>query len=174
MLTTCIDAPYGINLVPEGVTRELNDSLSTFVADQDDDGAIIGSTDAMEDYWKRHRTGSYETLHVFIYYSMPDFEGICSFPLKEISPSEYFLDSCHVAGATLPGANNKYLNEGLTAVHEAGHWLGLLHTFGDGDGACPSEDPDLVDDTPIQGEATQGEYCPDDKDTCPDLPGFDK
>ena len=44
-------------------------------------------------------------------------------------------------------------NMGRTAVHEAGHWLGLKHTWGDtycGD--------DFVDDTPKQGGYTMG--CP--------------
>lgn len=44
-------------------------------------------------------------------------------------------------------------NMGRTAVHEAGHWLGLKHTWGDtycGD--------DGVDDTPKQGNYTTG--CP--------------
>ena len=44
-------------------------------------------------------------------------------------------------------------NMGRTAVHEAGHWLGLKHTWGDtycGD--------DSIDDTPKQGNYTTG--CP--------------
>jgi hypothetical protein len=44
-------------------------------------------------------------------------------------------------------------NMGRTAVHEAGHWLGLKHIWGDqycGD--------DAVDDTPVQGNFTPG--CP--------------
>jgi hypothetical protein len=44
-------------------------------------------------------------------------------------------------------------NKGKTAVHEAGHWLGLRHIWGDyycGD--------DGIDDTPKQGMPTQG--CP--------------
>jgi hypothetical protein len=37
---------------------------------------------------------------------------------------------------------------GRTAVHEVGHWLNLLHIWGDDDGACNKSDS--VDDTPNQ------------------------
>jgi hypothetical protein len=51
------------------------------------------------------------------------------------------------------GAAKPPYNKGRTAVHEVGHWLGLIHIWGDllcGD--------DLVDDTPAQQTYTRG--CP--------------
>lgn len=39
-------------------------------------------------------------------------------------------------------------NLGRTAVHEVGHWLNLLHIWGDDDGGCSQSDE--VDDTPNQ------------------------
>ncbi len=42
-----------------------------------------------------------------------------------------------------PGTNTRY-NKGRTLTHETGHWLGLLHTWGDGN--CIFDD--LCDDTP--------------------------
>ena len=58
---------------------------------------------------------------------------------------------------------------GLTAVHEAGHWFALEHTFY---GGC-NEHGDDVDDTPPMKIPTSG--CPADgtKDTCPNDPGSD-
>jgi len=47
-------------------------------------------------------------------------------------------------------------NMGRTATHEVGHWLGLLHTWGDDGGACSGSD--LIDDTPNQADANFG--CP--------------
>jgi hypothetical protein len=40
---------------------------------------------------------------------------------------------------------------GRTAVHEVGHWLNLLHIWGDDDGGCSGSDN--VDDTPNQADA---------------------
>jgi Pregnancy-associated plasma protein-A len=42
-------------------------------------------------------------------------------------------------------------NLGRTAVHEVGHWLNLLHIWGDDDGGCANSDN--VDDTPNQADS---------------------
>lgn len=60
---------------------------------------------------------------------------------------------------------------GRTATHEAGHWLGLFHTFQDGCGTDVCTDGDKVCDTPPQASPSSG--CPS-INTCnndqPDLP----
>lgn len=61
-------------------------------------------------------------------------------------------------------------DEGKTAVHEVGHWFGLLHTFQDQ--TCASTDRgDYIDDTPQEATPTDG--CPVGKDSCPGSPGVD-
>lgn len=47
-------------------------------------------------------------------------------------------------------------------VHEFGHWVGLLHTFGEG--GCEG-DGDFIADTPFEACPSRG--CPIDRDTCP-------
>lgn len=76
------------------------------------------------------------------------------------------LDGVVIHEGSVPGGDLVGYDRGDTAVHEVGHWLGLLHTF---EGGC-SEPNDLVDDTPAQGEPSS--TCEGVKDTC-DLPGDD-
>lgn len=62
---------------------------------------------------------------------------------------------------TLPGFTFAPYNLGRTAVHEVGHYLRLLHIWGDDNGICNGSDfPDtpLLDDTPNQANSTFG--CP--------------
>jgi hypothetical protein len=49
------------------------------------------------------------------------------------------------------GAPNNPFNLGRTAVHEVGHWLNLLHIWGDDNGGCSGSDN--VSDTPNQANS---------------------
>ena len=89
--------------------------------------------------------------------------------LPGLTPSRMFLDGIVVDWESMVGTSARYAGRydlGLTAVHEAGHWLGLEHTFY---GGCNAHG-DHVDDTPPMRVPTSG--CPIGKDTCPE-PGLD-
>ncbi len=95
------------------------------------------------------------------------FLGWAYFP-KDVAGSNgrQYLDGIVVASGSLPGGTIPNYNLGFTATHEAGHWLGLYHTFQNGCSAIG----DRIEDTPRQRFPTSG--CPEGKDTCAE-PGLD-
>ncbi len=87
--------------------------------------------------------------------------GTATFPwLYEPTPWD---DGVVVQFTTLPGGSSKHFDEGDTAVHEVGHWLGLLHTY---EGGCEGPN-DRVDDTPAEEYApAQVSDCSAAQDSC--------
>jgi hypothetical protein len=81
-------------------------------------------------------------------------------------PEGHFLHGVVVEFRTLPGGSLAPYDLGGTAVHETGHYLGLLHTF---QGGCVAPG-DEVDDTPFEASPAFG--CPEGRNSCPQ-PGDD-
>lgn len=74
-------------------------------------------------------------------------------------------DGVTIHSETLRGGAIGRYNSGDTAVHEAGHWLGLLHTFQtDGSGSGCSGRNDRVGDTAAEDRPSY--KCPAGRDTC--------
>ncbi|WP_212005358.1 M43 family zinc metalloprotease [Chitinophaga sp. HK235] len=69
------------------------------------------------------------------------------------------------------GSVGRVYNLGRTTTHEIGHFFGLVHIWGDDNGACTRDDG--IADTPLQGDNTYG--CPSfpKTDNCsPNFPGI--
>ena len=89
------------------------------------------------------------------------FLGWAYLPKIVINDTFHVLDGVVVHYASMPGGSFAPFNLGFTATHEAGHWLGLYHTF---DYGCGGHG-DYVADTPDMSIPTSG--CPEGKDICP-------
>ncbi|MFN6038563.1 MAG: M43 family zinc metalloprotease [Bacteroidota bacterium] len=88
--------------------------------------------------------------------------GYASFPGGPPEKDGIVLQSQFV-GFQNNGTEN---NLGRTMVHEAGHWLGLRHIWGDGQqSSVPCDSTDYVEDTPHASDASQTD-CDTTKNTC--------
>ncbi|WP_067452963.1 zinc metalloprotease [Actinomadura macra] len=108
---------------------------------------------------KRLRKGGPRTLNIFTAAVGRDVLGFSTFP--QWYGGKPRMDGVVIDYRSLPGGPYKRFNRGYTAVHEVGHWLGLLHTFENG--CVPPGDG--VADTPYEAEPVAG--CPGVRDTCP-------
>lgn len=119
-------------------------------------------------YRQQTRKGGRNALN--IWFIDMDGYGIATFPFEYDSRDSQgnligSYDGIRVDYATVPGGAETNFNLGETATHEAGHWLGLFHTF---EGGCSGGDE--VSDTPAQRSSSSG--CPTGRDSC-SAPGLD-
>lgn len=88
----------------------------------------------------------------------PNFDGLD--PSGDERIDGLFIDYRYF-GRNSPAITSRYYNFGRTATHEIGHWLGLIHTWGDevcGDDYC--------NDTPPTQDANNTTVCQDKFSTC--------
>ena len=125
-------------------------------------------SDAEFDLKEKYNRGGLKALNVFVGSIDGNVLGYTLLPIfASILPA---YDGVVLHYGSLPGSTFKRYNVGHTLIHEAGHWLGLMHTF---QGGCDGAITDLVSDTPAETQPMSGEYCPVGRNTCPDQSGDD-
>jgi len=127
-----------------GITRTLTSTVSFSMNNN-----VKFTSTGGKDIWDRNKY-----LNIWVCNLSGGLLGYAQFPGGPSATDGVVLNYRYV-GTT--GAQAPY-NKGRTATHEVGHWLNLLHIWGDDGGSCSQSDG--ATDTPNQGDENYTCHAP--------------
>lgn len=170
----------GYNTNPVGADMEIefylanrnpNGNVSTGIIRRYRDKSIYSINEDLEDISKISYWPSDRYLNIWVLPDIYSYLGYGQFPasgsvdgLNPDYPNAALTDGifvgCQYVGTTGYLADQTYAL-GRTVTHEVGHWLGLIHTWGDE--YCGT---DYCDDTPPTESSNSTRFCNDRYSTC--------
>lgn len=113
-------APNGFNFTVKGLKFHVNDDWASAEYNSLSEARLKKET----------RLGTYADLNLWFISDMDEeiTTGYCRHPLFVPFGKDYLLDGCVIHASTMPGSSVWQEENGATAIHETGHWLGLMHT----------------------------------------------